>query len=371
MTQQNSTILGLPYIQPAQAQKHVTHNEAIRLLDVLVQGVAAEAPRIDPPATPEEGARYLVDAGATGEWAGRDGAVAVRWDDAWTFVAPKPGWHMRLATGGARTFDGTAWVSGDAGRPDRLGVNTDADATNRLAVSSEATLLTGDGAGHQLKVNKIAPGDTASLLFQTGFSGRAEMGTTGEEAFSVKVSGDGADWHTALRADPSTGAVSFPSGARVPARLELGREWRAHPDNRWVCAGPEGGPAFDHDAGDAADPALDWTHLGPFVPAGGTVTRLRGSLRRLSDEITGVTLRLYAQHGPWPTGWAGDGATGRELLLDSGVLPLRPGFARVDLAGGPTTWPRDAHLLLFVRPEGAITAPRRVVGTLVAEVLPA
>ena len=29
--------LNLPFIMPAQAQKHVTHNEAIELLDAIVQ----------------------------------------------------------------------------------------------------------------------------------------------------------------------------------------------------------------------------------------------------------------------------------------------------------------------------------------------
>lgn len=32
-----STHLSLPYLAPAQAQKHVTHNEGLRMLDVLVQ----------------------------------------------------------------------------------------------------------------------------------------------------------------------------------------------------------------------------------------------------------------------------------------------------------------------------------------------
>ena len=29
--------LALPFIQPSQAQKHVTHNEALQLLDAVVQ----------------------------------------------------------------------------------------------------------------------------------------------------------------------------------------------------------------------------------------------------------------------------------------------------------------------------------------------
>jgi len=65
----------------------------------------------------------------------------------------------------------------------QLGVQTSADATNRLAVSSEATLLTHAGADHQLKINKASTGDSASLLFQTGWSGRAEMGPPGGGRF--------------------------------------------------------------------------------------------------------------------------------------------------------------------------------------------
>lgn len=49
-----------------------------------------------------------------------------------------------------------------------------------------------------MKVNKAADTDTASLLFQTGWSGRAEMGLAGDDNFSVKVSADGSSWTTAL-----------------------------------------------------------------------------------------------------------------------------------------------------------------------------
>ena len=93
-----------------------------------------------------------------------------------------------------------------------VGVNTTADTTNRLAVSSEATLLTHAGAGHQLKINKAGDSDTASLLFQTNWSGRAEMGTAGSDAFGHKVSPDGSAFHTAISVDQTTGTVSFPSG---------------------------------------------------------------------------------------------------------------------------------------------------------------
>ena len=37
---ENSSRLSLPYMQPSQAQKHVTHNQALRQLDILVQMAA-------------------------------------------------------------------------------------------------------------------------------------------------------------------------------------------------------------------------------------------------------------------------------------------------------------------------------------------
>ncbi|MBS2268064.1 DUF2793 domain-containing protein, partial [Salmonella enterica subsp. enterica serovar Typhimurium] len=50
--------LQLPYIAPSQAQKHVTHNEAIRALDALVQLCVASRTLKEPPAEPREGNRY-------------------------------------------------------------------------------------------------------------------------------------------------------------------------------------------------------------------------------------------------------------------------------------------------------------------------
>jgi hypothetical protein len=87
-------------------------------------------------------------------------------------------------------------------------VATDADATNRLAVASDAALFTHAGAGHQIKVNKATAPDTASLLFQTGWSGRAELGTTGSDDLAIKVSADGTAWTTALSVAPATGLLT-------------------------------------------------------------------------------------------------------------------------------------------------------------------
>lgn len=175
-----SPILSLPYIQPSQAQKHVTHNEALQLLDVLTQLVVANRDQTVPPVPPVTGTSHIVAPGGTGAWAGRDGEIAT-WDGAaWFFVAPQTGWQAQVtAEAQTVTWDGAAWgvQPPELQNLDHVGIRTTADATNRLAVSASATLLSHDGAGHQLKINKSTGADTASLLFQTGWSGRAELGT--------------------------------------------------------------------------------------------------------------------------------------------------------------------------------------------------
>ncbi|WP_150288188.1 DUF2793 domain-containing protein [Rhabdaerophilum calidifontis] len=212
--------LALPYLAAGQAQKHVTLNESLRRLDALVQLAVASRSLAAPPASPTEGDRYIVPAGATGAWAGRTTQIAAWQDAAWAFYAPETGWVAWLADeAGLVGFDGAGWVAAGGTLQNRplVGVNATADTTNRLSVNAPATLLNHEGAGHQLKINKAAAADTATLLFQTGFSGRAEIGLAGTDAFSFKVSADGAAWsnaiHVAGDGKVGIGGITAPSVA--------------------------------------------------------------------------------------------------------------------------------------------------------------
>ncbi|SDY48479.1 Protein of unknown function [Jannaschia faecimaris] len=220
---ENSPILSMPYIQQAQAQKHVTHNEALRILDGAVQLAVGSRQLANPPATAEPGARFIVASGGTEAWAGHDGEVAVsELGGGWHFLTPRTGWlawiedETQLAVQRGAP-DG--WTAAATDTADTLGLNTTADTINRLAVSAPATLLTHEGAGHQVKINKADSDQTASLLYQTAFSGRAEMGLTGMDDFSIKVSADGTTWAEALRTDGATGTVTLPQGAEVDGSI--------------------------------------------------------------------------------------------------------------------------------------------------------
>ncbi len=205
--------LSLPFIMPAQAQKHVTHNEAIELLDMIVQLTLEETAATVPPGLAEEGQAWALGPGATGAWAGRDDMIATWRGGGWLFVAPRDGWLAWVRdVAQMQAFTGGAWVAqGDSELQNlpSVGINATADATNRLSVNAAATLLNNDGAGHQVKINKAVVGDTASLLYQTGFSGRAEMGLAGNDDFSIKVSADGSSFATALTVVAADGHVQI------------------------------------------------------------------------------------------------------------------------------------------------------------------
>ncbi|WAJ27040.1 DUF2793 domain-containing protein [Antarcticirhabdus aurantiaca] len=216
--------LKLPLIMPAQAQKHLTHNEAIEAIDALVQLAVSDAAASAPPAAPTEGARVIVAPGATGSFAGQDGALAAFQAGAWRFHAPKAGWIAFVASENRfLAHDGAGWVPLAASvlkGIERLGIGADADITNRFAVKSAAALFDHRGAGHQMKINKAAAGDTASLVFQTGYSGRAEMGLSGDESFRIKTSADGASWREALRVDAATGETVI-GACRVSREMQM------------------------------------------------------------------------------------------------------------------------------------------------------
>ncbi|MEQ8599839.1 MAG: DUF2793 domain-containing protein [Devosia sp.] len=227
--------LALPFIMSGQALKHITHNDALNRLDALVQPVVESTEVTAPPVSPLPGEAWIVPSGATGAWAGHAAEIAAWQAGAWIFYDPAEGWQVfDRASGALLVFAGTDWVAvaaTGAGLP-QLGVNTSADFTNRLAVAAAATLFTHDGAGHQLKLNKATGSDTASLLFQANWSGRAEMGLMGDNDWRIKVSPDGSAWTDAITiaADSAelrvAGALN-PAGDNTQTLGASGARWSA------------------------------------------------------------------------------------------------------------------------------------------------
>lgn len=104
--------LAMPFIMPAQAQKHVTHNEALELLDTIVQLTLEASDATTPPTLATEGQAWGLGTSPTGDWAGQAGQIATWRGGGWLFVAPREGW-MAWVKGDAelQVFTGSSWAT--------------------------------------------------------------------------------------------------------------------------------------------------------------------------------------------------------------------------------------------------------------------
>ena len=218
--------LALPYLAAAQAQKYVTLNQALALLDGLVQTAVESRSTAAEPASPADGAIYILPASATGaDWSGRVAGTLMRFEaGAWASFESQPGWIAYVKDEGVLLVQASGGWS-DIGLAVRelenlgkLGIGTTADAVNLLSVKTAAVLFSNLGADLRLNLNKAASANTGSMLLQTGFSGRAEIGLCGDDNLHLKVSPDGAAWSEALVLSSGSGARATVDGAvRVKA----------------------------------------------------------------------------------------------------------------------------------------------------------
>lgn len=156
--------LVLPLLSASQAQKHVTVNEAMKLLDAIVQAGVIDKDLTAPPGGESEGDIYIVGGSATGAWAGQDDDLAIYQDGAWVFVTPLSGWiawvndetTFYVYNSGswqslAGILGGSSYLplsggtlTGDLGVGGRVSAQTDNDAqTGVFCVEEELTSLSG------------------------------------------------------------------------------------------------------------------------------------------------------------------------------------------------------------------------------------
>jgi len=172
----DTTHFRLPLLDAAQAQKHVTLNEALVRTDVLAAAVVESRSLAAPPPAPTDGTAYIVGAGASGAWAGEDGALALFLNGGWELVAPWAGCAVWIADEGVRAVnDGAGWVGGLTGSA--------ASGAATLTAITEVDHVIGAGA-----VSTTAPviPDKAVVL---GVTGRVVEEITGAASWSLGVAG--------------------------------------------------------------------------------------------------------------------------------------------------------------------------------------
>lgn len=108
--------LGMPFLEEGQANADITHNEALLILDTLVQTRVKDKDLNTPPVSPAEGDRYIVAAVATGDWTGNEDKIAFFFGGIWKFITPLQGWRAFVEDELVEyNFNGTAWVTGGVG----------------------------------------------------------------------------------------------------------------------------------------------------------------------------------------------------------------------------------------------------------------
>lgn len=101
--------LKLKYIVASQAQKEVTINEDLNVLDMLVQATAKGIANT-PPESPAEGDMYIIGDAPAGAWEGKAKHLAGFFAGVWLIVAPRDGWRVWLDEGKAMRYQGGAWA---------------------------------------------------------------------------------------------------------------------------------------------------------------------------------------------------------------------------------------------------------------------
>ncbi|MEM9754990.1 MAG: DUF2793 domain-containing protein [Pseudomonadota bacterium] len=171
--------LALPLLSPAQAQKHVTVNEALSRLDGMVQLRLVSLTETVPPAVFAEGDCYAVPTGAVNAWAGAAGRIAIAANGGWDFVDPRDGFRAFVLDQGVEAlYDGAEWVAGGLTRT---------AARAGMAVASAETDLT-LSAGPSATTAPIIP--ERALVF--GVTGVVTAPITGATAWRVGVASDDA-----------------------------------------------------------------------------------------------------------------------------------------------------------------------------------
>jgi hypothetical protein len=173
----NTPRLALPAIDAAQAQKHVTHNEALTLLDALAQLAVESRALTTPPGSPAEGACYIPASGATGAWSGWSGQIALFSGGGWLRIIPVSGFKAwvkaeRLSV----TYEDGLWRDG-------ISLTVHGGRVTLRAKEEELTLA---GAFVETTDPAFIP-DRAIVL---GVASRTTLAITGAISYGVGILGN-------------------------------------------------------------------------------------------------------------------------------------------------------------------------------------
>ena len=158
----NTPNLAMPYLVASQAQKEVTHNDALNDLDCLAQMSVIDRTLNAPPSSPGEGDAYIVGSSPTGAWSGYADCVAAYYSG-WRFKAPEAGWRAWVQNESKLLyFTGTGWSSLPVPCLDGTFVWNPGAIANGSGLTSSGVTVTGAALGDFVQV--AAPYDLQGVI---------------------------------------------------------------------------------------------------------------------------------------------------------------------------------------------------------------
>ncbi|HEX5008286.1 MAG TPA: DUF2793 domain-containing protein [Hyphomonadaceae bacterium] len=187
----NTSNLVLPYLAAGQAQKHVTLNESLRKLDAIIQLAVVSATTTAEPASPTDGAVWILPSGKTGDhWSAfTAGRLAYYRDGAWVEIIPRHGWLAFVKDSGRLLgLNGSAWspcvasLAEENTFPAPQTFATPHGASLKLDIVEEELSLSGASVMSSVAI------PNGSICF--GVSQRVTEAVTGASSFKVGISGE-------------------------------------------------------------------------------------------------------------------------------------------------------------------------------------
>lgn len=209
-------------------------------------------------------------------------------------------------------------VQGNEYVSDNLGIGVDAPS-NKLQVSGSNALFSSDTGDFKFVLSKKFDSDMASLLFQSNFSGRAEIGLANDNFLHIKVSADGTTFTDAVTVDNTTGnlgigtmntenkinitsntsAISAEATSVTPA-IDLKQYGTGHGMRILTATGTTGnGLLIGHNGGGAALVVRNGSSISMIVESSGRVG-IGTSTPQSTLQINGYT-QLALISGPPPS----------------------------------------------------------------------
>jgi len=245
----NTSNLQLPYLAVGQAQKHVTLNQSLRRLDAILQLSVVSATTTAQPASPTDGAVYIVPPGKTGaNWASfANGSLGYYRDGAWEQVTPREGWIAYVRdTDRLMVYAGASWTDLTAGlhfsATDRLlgRASSGSGVAEEIACTAAGRALIGAGDAQEqcaaLGTWRVLAASAVAASI-TGSTTKTALATINVPASAMGANGRlRVTTHFAITASANTRTLLFElGGAAFCSRAEAGATVATYRDQREIA----------------------------------------------------------------------------------------------------------------------------------------